>query len=341
MRNSNLDAPRAESSFDRRPGEVRVPRLQVREGPRAVPSSSMSASTATPCGSPSSNWPNCPYHGTQCQYALAQHLRRGRVASGGNRSDSLNSSQGGCPSGQPQPGVLQPRRHHLRALPHHLRGGHPVPHLGDAEVARVHRQGICAGRRAPQESRRALRLLRGTDAAHTGYSHLGAGFYQKITDIYATSIDYDPTTETSPTFFKTVQNKVHWAITGQTAAEIIHARADGGQPNIGLTSWRGAKPRKDDAHLVFAEGQAMRRIPMHMAGWVAKLDGFLLLNERDILTRAGRISHETGVIHATQEYDAFHRQRLAEKAERPDEFDLAMAVLPVAKAARKRNRRQP
>jgi hypothetical protein len=106
--------------------------------------------------------------------------------------------------------------------------------------------------------------------------------YQKITDIYATSVDYDPTTETSIRFFKTVQNKMHWAITGHTAAEIIAERADRSKPNMGLTSWRGVKVRKDDAaiaknylkeeemqalnnlveqYLVFAEGQAMRRIP--------------------------------------------------------------------------------
>ena len=109
-------------------------------------------------------------------------------------------------------------------------------------------------------------------------------FYQKITDIYATSIDYDPTQEISIGFFKTVQNKVHWAITGQTAAEIVHTRVDASQPNLGLTNWRGAAIRKRDVsiaknyltepemaalnnlieqYLVFAEGQAMRRVPMH------------------------------------------------------------------------------
>ena len=121
-------------------------------------------------------------------------------------------------------------------------------------------------------------------------------FYQKITDIYATSIDYDPTDEASITFFKTVQNKMHWAIAEQTAAEIIHARADSAKPNMGLSNWRGAKVRKEDVaiaknylsehelaalnnlveqYLVFAQGQALRRIPMHMRDWIAKLDGFL------------------------------------------------------------------
>lgn len=138
-------------------------------------------------------------------------------------------------------------------------------------------------------------------------------FYQKITDIYATSIDYDPTQEVSLLFFKTVQNKVHWAITGQTAAEIIHNRVDAAKPNLGLTNWRGAVIRKQDVsiaknylsepelealnnlveqYLIFAQGQAMRRVPMHMADWIEKLNGFLTLNDRDILTHAGRISHE-------------------------------------------------
>ena len=138
-------------------------------------------------------------------------------------------------------------------------------------------------------------------------------FYQKITDIYSTSVDYDPTNEISLTFFKTVQNKLHWAITGMTAAEIIHIRANSGKAHMGLTSFRGEKVRKGDVviaknylkedelralnnlveqYLVFAEGQAMRRIPMYMTDWIDKLNGFLSLNDRDILEDAGRISHE-------------------------------------------------
>ncbi len=136
-------------------------------------------------------------------------------------------------------------------------------------------------------------------------------FYQKITDIYATSIDYDPTLDISIDFFKTVQNKMHWAITGQTAAEIIHSRADAEQPNMGLTNYRGAKVRKQDViiaknylhekelaalnnlveqYLIFAQGQAMRRIPIYMQDWIKKLDGFLTINDRDILNHAGMIS---------------------------------------------------
>lgn len=168
-------------------------------------------------------------------------------------------------------------------------------------------------------------------------------FYQKITDIYATSVDYDPTQEISIQFFKTVQNKMHWAITGRTAAEIIHDRADSQKPNMGLTNWRGVKVRKQDVaiaknylneaelsalnnlveqYLVFAEGQAMRRIPMHMQEWIAKLDGFLNLNDREILDHAGKVSHELAKQLAEAEYDKFHQQRLARQAKAADDADF-------------------
>lgn len=168
-------------------------------------------------------------------------------------------------------------------------------------------------------------------------------FYRKITDIYATSIDYDPTLDISINFFKTVQNKMHWAITGQTAAEIIHNRADHTKPNMGLTTWRGPKVRKQDVvvaknylnedellalnnlveqYLVFAEGQAMRRIPMHMSDWITKLDGFLSLNDRDILEHAGKISHQMAKELAEAEYDRFHRNRLQLEAQQADEEDF-------------------
>jgi len=166
-------------------------------------------------------------------------------------------------------------------------------------------------------------------------------FYQKITDIYATSVDYDPTLDTSISFFKTVQNKVHWAITGHTAAEIIHDRADSSQANMGLTSWRGEKPRKQDVvnaknylnedelralsnlteqYLVFAEGQAMRRIPMTMNDWATKLDGFLSLNDRDILNHAGKVSHQMAKQLAEQEYTSFHQQRLRNETSQADQY---------------------
>jgi len=181
-------------------------------------------------------------------------------------------------------------------------------------------------------------------------------FYQKITDIYATSVDYDPTTEMSLTFFKTVQNKMHWAVTGQTAAEIIRSRADSAQPNMGLTTWRGAKVRKQDVgiaknylheeellalnslveqYLLFAERQAGRRVPMHMADWTARLDDFLRLNEENILSHAGAISHELAMIHAEREYEKFHDQRQQESRSLESDFDKRIKALTDGKKRRR------
>jgi hypothetical protein len=153
-------------------------------------------------------------------------------------------------------------------------------------------------------------------------------FYRKITDIYATSVDYDPTDEQSILFFKTVQNKVHYAITGSTAAEIVASRIDSKKPNMGLTNWRGAKPTKEEVviaknylteqelsqlnnlveqYLVFAEGQAMRRVPMYMKDWIEKLHGFLTINDRNILRDAGKISHELMKEIAEKKFDEYKR----------------------------------
>lgn len=174
-------------------------------------------------------------------------------------------------------------------------------------------------------------------------------FYQKITDIYATSIDYDPTRPESIEFFQTVQNKMHWAITGKTAAEIIHSRADAAKPNMGLTNWRGGKVRKDDVsiaknyldepelaalnnlveqYLVFAEGQAMRRVPMHMRDWITKLHAFLTINDRNILTHAGKISHQMAKELAEGEYEKFHRERISLTDAAGGDFDKAIKQLP-------------
>jgi hypothetical protein len=182
-------------------------------------------------------------------------------------------------------------------------------------------------------------------------------FYQKITDIYATSIDYDPTLDISIEFFKTVQNKMHWAITGQTAAEIIHERADADKPDMGLTSYRGAKVRKQDVtiaknyldedelaalnnlveqYLIFAQGQAMRRIPMYMSDWIKKLDSFMTLNDRDILTHAGKISHEMAKELAESEYEKFHTQRLSDSAKSLSDF---YRVVKQAETTRKKGKR--
>jgi hypothetical protein len=155
-------------------------------------------------------------------------------------------------------------------------------------------------------------------------------FYQKITDIYATSVDYDPTHEGSILFFQTVQNKMHWAITGKTAAEIISQRADSRKQNMGLTNWRGTRPRKQDVaiaknyldetelealnnlveqYLIFAAGQAMRRIPMYMKDWIKKLNGFLELNDRNILEHAGNVSHQLAIEKAENEYEKYNTKQ--------------------------------
>jgi hypothetical protein len=140
-------------------------------------------------------------------------------------------------------------------------------------------------------------------------------FYLKITDIYEQcSIDYDPQAEITKAFFATVQNKLHWAVTGQTAAEIIAARADAAKPSMGLTTWKNAphgKILKSDVgvaknyliekeikalerivgmYLDYAENQAARQIPMRMADWAGRLDAFLHFNEYEVLTNAGQVS---------------------------------------------------
>ena len=177
-------------------------------------------------------------------------------------------------------------------------------------------------------------------------------FYQKITDIYAMSIDYDPTVETSILFFKTVQNKLHWAITGQTAAEIICARVDGEKINMGLTNWRGEKIRKRDVtvaknylkedelsalnnlveqYLIFAEGQAMKRIPMHMKNWIEKLNGFLTLNDREILEHAGKVSHEMAKELAEAEYNKFNCNRIKSNDAKETDFDKTVKMIETEK----------
>ena len=156
-------------------------------------------------------------------------------------------------------------------------------------------------------------------------------FWRKVLDIYATSIDYDPKTENSKQFFSVVQNKMHWAAHGHTAAEIIYSRASAEKTNMGLTSWSGKKPRKIDAeiaknylneeelkvlnlivslYLDFAELQALSRNPMYMKDWTAKLDDFLRMASRDILSHAGKISHEEALDKARVEYSKYQQQAL-------------------------------
>ena len=171
-------------------------------------------------------------------------------------------------------------------------------------------------------------------------------FYQKITDIYATSIDYDKDDALTQTFFATVQNKVHYAIHGQTAAEVITSRADRAQPNMGLTNWEGARIPKADVniaknylsepelralgnlveqYLIFAQSQAERRIPMTMQDWITKLEGFLRLNDREVLTNAGKVSAELAKEHAEREFTEYRR---VEDHALESDFDRAIQQLP-------------
>jgi hypothetical protein len=157
-------------------------------------------------------------------------------------------------------------------------------------------------------------------------------FYQKITDIYAQcSIDYDLKSDLTLNFYKTVQNKLHWAITGNTAAEIIDKRANAENPNMGLTSWKNSsegKISKSDTSIVknylsekeiselnrlvelylnFAELQAERNIPMKMNEWVEALDTFLKINRYDLLNNPGKISHDVAIKKAELEYTKFRK----------------------------------
>lgn len=176
-------------------------------------------------------------------------------------------------------------------------------------------------------------------------------FWRKVLDIYATSIDYDPRTETSKLFFATVQNKMHWAIHGQTAAEVVYKRADATKKNMGLTNWLGTKPSKEEvviaknyltveelgalnrivtAYLEFAEMQALNRKPMYMRDWIAKLDDFLRLSEYDILEHAGKISHEEAVQKAELEFEKFKKKQLAQPSRAEQDFEEAIKKLPEA-----------
>ena len=171
-------------------------------------------------------------------------------------------------------------------------------------------------------------------------------FYRKVCNIFATSIDYDPTTTQAKDFFATVQNKFHWAIHAHTAAELILQRADASQPNMGLTNWPGERIKKEDVtiaknylntgeldqlnrivnqYLEFAELQAMNRKPMYMADWQVKLHGFLTLNDREILQHKGTVSHEQAEKHALEQYGVYQKNVADDTV---DELDKAIKKLP-------------
>ncbi len=183
-------------------------------------------------------------------------------------------------------------------------------------------------------------------------------FYRKITDIYATSIDYDPLDKKSILFFKTVQNKVHYAITGSTAAEIVASRVDSKKPNVGLTNFRGSKPTKEEIviaknylseqellvlnnlveqYLVFAQGQAMQRVPMYMKDWIDKLHAFLQINDKDILKDAGNVSHELAVEIAEKNFDAYKKREIKDMSK---DFDLeASHALEIVKKTKRKKQK--
>jgi hypothetical protein len=154
-------------------------------------------------------------------------------------------------------------------------------------------------------------------------------FWRKVLDIYATSVDYNPNTEVSRDFFRIVQNKMHWAAHGHTAAEIIYERVNATKNNMGLTSWSGKNFRKTDTeiaknylnadelnilnrlvsmYLEFAELQALSHTPMYMKDWIEKLDDFLRASRRDILSHAGKISNQAALEKARKEYQKYQER---------------------------------
>jgi len=174
-------------------------------------------------------------------------------------------------------------------------------------------------------------------------------FYQKITDIYATSIDYDVTAAATKRFFATVQNKLHWAIHGQTAAEVILSRADAGKDRMGLTTWKDApqgKIQKFDvsvaknyltenemaqlqrlvsAYLDVAEDMALRQIPMTMQDWETRLNRFIAATDREILQDAGKVTAEIAQAHAESEFEKY---RIVQDRRFESDFDRMIKELP-------------
>jgi hypothetical protein len=169
-------------------------------------------------------------------------------------------------------------------------------------------------------------------------------FYQKIRDIYATAVDYDPKSDQAQMFFKKVQNKMLWAITGHTAAEIIAERSDATQPNMGLTTWHGNRVLKQDVtiaknylnheemqtldrivsfYLDYAEDQAQRRKIVTMQEWSDKLDAFLAFNEREVLTHAGKVRAVVAEKLALERYEAFDAARREAERLQADAEDMA------------------
>ncbi len=181
--------------------------------------------------------------------------------------------------------------------------------------------------------------------------------YLQIRDIFVLAADYQPDAAETQAFFQIIQNKLHWAATGKTAAELITERADHTQPNMGLTSWKGAKVRKTDVtvaknylregeiqelnrivtmYLDYAEDQARRRQMLYMRDWREKLDAFLQFNERDILTNAGKVAKEVADRLALAQYEQFQERRLAIDAAADERaFEAAVKQLPAVRPRKK------
>lgn len=180
-------------------------------------------------------------------------------------------------------------------------------------------------------------------------------FYHKVRDLYTTAIDYDKASEQAQAFFKKVQNKMLWAVTGKTAAELIESRSNPEAPNMGLTSWKGSVVRKGDVgtaknylqteeveelnrivvmYLDYAEDQARRRRPVTMAEWSDKLDAFLSFNERDVLTHAGRLRMDVAQKLAIERFELFDTNRRTAEALAADKADFAQ-LEEIEKAAKK------
>lgn len=193
-------------------------------------------------------------------------------------------------------------------------------------------------------------------------------FWKKVLDIYATSIDYDAHTELAQQFFATVQNKMHWAAHGHTAAELITLRADANLPNMGLTTWagssKGGQIRKSDvsvaknylneeelgtlnrivnAYIEIAELQAQARRAMAMADWVTRLDDFLRMTERDLLTHAGKITAQVAQVKADAEFVRFKQQQsdAPTQVERDFERAIAQPVKSIESSRSKVSRKKP
>ena len=185
-------------------------------------------------------------------------------------------------------------------------------------------------------------------------------FWRKVLDIYATSIDYDPKVDVSQKFFAIVQNKMHWAAHGHTAAEVIVKRADASQPNMGMMTWPGSRPKKADAgvaknylakgeletlnlivslYLDFAALQAQSRKAMTMRDWITKLDDFLRLSDREILTHSGKVSHEAAQEKAELEFAKYRALEAAKPSPVEKAFDEAVDKMKSLQAGAPKKRR--